>query len=129
MDFTNIKPRTKEEYLLYEAGLAQSSSLEEAKKNLPEKLFSLIEAEMAENKLGYEQAISNVKQYLSTLKDIKVYLAFEPSRRFREKVLDSLEHVFKTSVVEFVRDSSIIGGAKMAIDGKFFDKSLSSLLG
>lgn len=128
MDLNNIRPRTKEELLKMLNFLSSVKSIEEAKSIFPLPLLEYFETELKRSGKSFEEISKETKEYLTNMKDIKVYIAFKPTLRFLGRISEVLAVVMPDRFIEVVTEPSMIGGAKVVLDGRMYDNSLLALL-
>jgi hypothetical protein len=128
MDLNNIRPRTKEELLKMLKFLSSVKSIEEAKSIFPLPLLQYFEAEQKSTGKSFEEISKVIKEYLTNMKDIKVYIAFKPTLLFLGRISEVLATIMPERFIEVVTEPSMIGGAKVVLDGRIYDNSLLTLL-
>jgi F0F1-type ATP synthase delta subunit len=93
-------------------------------KNLIEKLENenVITKDAEKNRIFFE----NLKNYLLKITQIKIEIAFKPSRKFIEKISLWLEKNFgEKIIVDLYFNPEIVGGAIIEYKGKYLNYSLA----
>lgn len=76
-----------------------------------------------------KQELENFQHQLQSAKFIKLTLVFEPTSAVAEKISGSVRKLFDPNlIVDFAIDRSIVGGAIIEYQGKYFDSSLAKKL-
>jgi len=124
MLLNEIKPRTKSELVRLQKLLTTAKTFEEAKASFPEELLIFFEAEMKNKNQNFENISKDIKVYLSNMKDIKLYMSFEPSKLLLSKILHAFDIQETDRYVEVICDESLVGGIKVVMDGKMYDETI-----
>jgi hypothetical protein len=87
-----------------------------------------IKADISEERVPPGQYLEGLKTELSRFKILKISMAFEP----REKTISRLflwvqQNLGDGVVIDFQRDPSLLAGAQISYEGRYFDNSLSKV--
>ena len=126
MDSPEFKPKTKDELTHLLSLLNQAQSFESASRILPSSIVNYIKGEMSDKKIRYEEVVKDIKTYLRSLKDIKLYLPFDPSSIFLQKIYEFFGMNFPDRYLDIYIDTSLIAGVKVVIDGTLYDECLAT---
>lgn len=97
-----------------------SKKFENFVKNLEKE--RIISENLKENGIFFER----LKNFLLKIPQIKIEIAFEPSREFIEKLSSFLEENAKEKIIlDLVFNPAIVGGVIVEYKGKYFDFSLA----
>ncbi len=125
MDSLDTAFKFKEDIAGVLAHLPSVSSVDDARRILPNSVTREIEKQVSEG-TSVEEALKNIRTYISTIKDIKIYLPFEPTALFRETILDLWSDLKPHRYLEIIVDPSLIAGVQVSIDGTYYDHSVNS---
>jgi len=89
--------------------------------NLENFVKELEKREKLKNLKEAENIFENLKEYLLSLPQIKLKIAFNPRRDFQERIAKVFD---KKLILDFEVDPEIIGGVIVEYGGKIFDFSL-----
>lgn len=128
MQFETLKPKTKEELLHLMKLLTEVTTYTQAEELYPQDLLQLYPRESQVDTVLFRKTSNDIKRYLSEIKSIKLYLAFDPSKHFVEKILHYFDDLNPHMYVEIVVDETLIGGVRLAMNGQLYDESLDTLI-
>ena len=101
------------------------------KNKVPLKYSPLINSYIKSNlgKEGIEGSLQSLEDYLKSLKEINITLAFEPSKGVIDKIYDwVVKNVGEDVIVNMSIQNNILGGAVISFNGRYFDYSLEGKL-
>lgn len=128
MVFSDIKPRTKLELVSLQQLLTTTKTIEEARVTFPENLLKFVEEESKTSKKNFESIAKDIKIYLSNMKYIKVYVAFEPKMQLLERMFRAFKIEQTDRYLDVVCDKSLVGGVKVVFDGKQYDETVDKII-
>lgn len=87
-------------------------------------LWDIIEP-LKDNKEVLDKLLSDLEKELSSVEEIKITLAIEPTVGILEEFDNFFNSIFKKKFVyDFEVDKSLIGGLKIVYEGKYFESVL-----
>ena len=128
MQFSDIKPRTKLELVSLQRLLTTTKTIEEARLSFPEKLLAYIDELSKNSAKNFESITKDIKTYLSNMKYIKMYIPFEPSMQFQERIYRAIDIDQSDRYLDIVCDTSLVGGIKLVVDGKQYDETVDKII-
>lgn len=134
--FTLVKFRSDIETLLQEIDILSDSLYRIGDRDFAHTVSNSVRRETAEYLQSANLNIEDRKQQLDALKKqlqnviiVKITLAFEPNAAIAENISAALRKIFDaSSVIDFAFDKSIVAGAVIEYQGKYFDGSLGKKL-
>ncbi len=93
-----------------------------------EKLLGYVDEAMKTSTKNFETIAKDIKTHLSNMKYIKVYVAFEPTMQFQERIYRAFEIDQSEQYLDIVCDSSLVGGIKVVVDGKQYDETVDKII-
>lgn len=92
-------------------------------------LFKTIIAKLAGDHAQFEKFLSDLKAEIQSLPVCSITIAFDPSESTLNLISQWVRNNISThAILDVLSDSSIIGGAKIALGGKYKDMSIKSRL-